>query len=952
MTEEEFMRALYSAPDAQARGLLLDAHAGFVRLATVYALKQQADLLERDDARQALAIGLAAEAIADRLASDEARAVASWVQANAYDSLAEPETAMRCYERAADLFKAAGKTLEAARICIGQITTLMMLGQFDKAQELAVSARAVFVEHKDALSQAKIDMNLGSLHFQQGQYAKARDDFGQSAEAFQALGETLYGAMSQTNQAASITMLDDFLGAERLYEQVAPVFEDAELRAAAASVQHDLAYLKYARGSYTEAFRTFESARDVFTSLADQVNIAQTDLEESDLYLDLNLPEEALRLAEQAGRFFSEKSMSSELARSRANQAIALARLGEAKRAAALLEEAGALFASQDNASWSAHVDLQRAEVLGRDSQPDQARLLAERAAQAYEKLGMKTKQAYAHILAATLWAGDAQWDRASKELEVAAGVLSGVAAPWLEYRVEACRGRVAEGMGQPDRAIEHYQKAAATIGQMTAALTAEEHRTAFVADKLASYEALVSLYAEKDPAAAFQWAEQAKSRALVDMLAAGVRPRLHIQDETDARSAERLRALREELSWLYTRLTRGATPGEAGAPAAGPETWAKIEEREREVTSLWRDLRARHPEDLSLIRSAPLSPSDIQSDLPAGTLLIEYFIARGQVTVFLISKDAVHCYPAVASLADVLPLMENLALQFSKFAFGPAYYERHRAALLKDTQEILRQLGQSLVAPFQEKLSGVESLIIIPHGPLHALPFHALRLADRYLIETSNVSYAPSAAVLKYCWSKPARRDAKSPFAGKALLVGVPDERAHHVTGEINQLARQLGDAEVLLGDQATFDNVSKSSAGCGVLHLAAHGLFRPEAPLLSSIRLSDRWLAVQDVYNLDLKAALVFLSACETGLGHDAGGDDLVGLVRGFLYAGARSLVASLWMVDDESMTHLVTDFYTRWASGSPKSQALRQIQISLMQSHEHPYFWAPLILIGDEK
>jgi CHAT domain-containing protein len=362
--------------------------------------------------------------------------------------------------------------------------------------------------------------------------------------------------------------------------------------------------------------------------------------------------------------------------------------------------------------------------------------------------------------------------------------------------------------------------------------------------------------------------------------------------------------------------------------------------------------LQGRHPEELSLIRSALLNPADIQTSLSAKTVLVEYFIARGEITAFIISKENILSYPAIASLADVLPSMENLAFQFSKFAYGPAYYNRHRAALLKSTQESLKQLGQSLIAPFQDKLSGADTLIIIPHGPLHALPFHALRLDDCYLIEKWNVSYAPSAAVLKFCWNKPTQTQNHLPFSGKPLLAGVPDERAHHVTEEIQTLAKQFKEAEVLLGEQVTFERVRQSVTECGVFHLAAHGLFRPEAPLLSSIRLHDRWLAVQDIYDLQLKAILVVLSACETGLGHDAGGDDLVGLVRGFLHAGARSLIVSLWMVDDESMTRLVTEFYTRWLAGSPKSQALRQAQLGLMAIHEHPYFWAPLILVGDEK
>ncbi|MBN1309999.1 MAG: CHAT domain-containing protein [Anaerolineae bacterium] len=952
MTEEEFIKAFYSAPDAKTRQALMDEHTEFVHIDTVQALKEQADLLGRDDAHKALAIGLATEEMAARLASDEAHALALWAQAYAYDSLAEFETAVQSYERTAELFRSIDKPLEAARVSIGQMFTLMKLGQLDRVQSLAESARAVFVEQGDVLSQAKIDMNLGSLHYQQGQYLQALASFREAAQAFQSLGNNLYAAMNQVNEGNVLTLLDDFREAERLHEQARPVLEDADLRAAVASVDHDLAILHYARGNYAKAFHIFERARDVFINLIDQANIAQTDLEESDLYLDLNLPEEAKRLSEQAEQVFSKRGMSFELARGRANHAVALARMGEGKRAAELLEEAHTLFTSQDNTAWVAHIDLQRAEVIGRDGQHEQARHLVAKAAQAYETLGMKTKQAYAHIVSANLWADEQQWDRALKELETASGVLTNLAAPWLEQRIDTCRGRIYEGKGQSEQAIEHYKKAAGTIEEMTAALTAEEHRTAFVADKLAPYEALVSLYGAKDPSAAFQWAEQAKSRALVDMLAAGIRPRLHISDEMDARRAERLGIVREELNWLYTRLTRGTAPGESGAPAAGPETWTKIEEREREATSLWRDLQGRHPEDLSLIRAAPLAPEDIQTTLPEKTVLLEFFIARGQVTAFVISKETVLAYPAITSLSELLILLENLAFQFSKFAYGPAYYHRHRVALLKSTQEILKQLGQKLIAPFQDALSTVEAVIIIPHGPLHALPFHALRLNERYLIETHTVSYAPSAAVLKFCWNKPTLSTDKLPFSGTPLLVGVPDERAHHVTKEIQELAKQLGGADVLLGEKATFEQMKRSVVDCGVFHLAAHGLFRPEAPLLSSIRLADRWLAVQDIYDLEMKAALVVLSACETGLGHDAGGDDMVGLVRGFLHAGVGSLIVSLWVVDDESMTRLVTDFYTRWLAGRPKAKALRQAQLDLMKDYEHPYFWAPLVLVGNEK
>lgn len=952
MIDNEFIDLLCSAPDAPARRNLLELHASFVNEGIVSALKERADRLEQDDARQALAIGLIEEEIAEVLASDEAHALAFWTQANAYDFLAENESAVRCYKRAAEFFNAAGKPLDAARTAIGQMFTLMQLGQFDQSQLLAQSARQTFVKYGDLLSLAKIDMNLGNLHYQQGKYAQALEDYKQATAAFGTLGETLYSAMNQINQASALTMLDDFLAAEQLHEQAGPVFEAADLRTAAASVDHDLALLQYARGNYAQAFRTFERARATFSSLDLQVNLAMTDLEESDLYLNLNLPDEALRLAQRAEHAFAEMGMNFELARGQANHAVALARLGQKEKAAALLLDAQSLFISQDNAAWIAHTDLQRAEVLGQEGQREMAKLLASKAIQAYEKLGMRTKKIYAQIISANFWADDSQWDQSLQELQAANDGLGALSAPWLNLRIDTCLGRVHEGMGEIVRAIEHYQKAASRIEQMAAALAADEQRTAFVADKLAPYEALVTLSAAENPALSFTWAEQAKSRALVDLLAAGVRPQLRIDDEMDAQRAERLQAIREELNWLYTRLSSGAAPGETGAPAANSETWAKIEEREQEATSLWRNLQGRHAEELSLIRTVPLTPTDVQSDLPEGTLLVEYFIARGQITAFVITHDKVYSYPALAPLSDVLPLMENLAFQFSKFQYGPSYYQRHRAALLQSTQEILDQLGQKLIAPLWRELSAANAIIIVPHGPLHALPFHSLRINDSYLIETHAVSYVPSAAVLKFCWKKPTPSVNRLPFSGKPLLVGVPDERISHVTHEIQAIARLFGDSEVLLGEQATFERVCPSTPACGVFHLAAHGLFRPEAPLLSSIRLADRWLAVQDIYNLNLSATLVTLSACETGLGHDAGGDDLVGLVRGFLYAGAASLIVSLWTVDDESMTHLVTDFYSQWLAGNSKGQALRQAQLALLREYEHPYYWAPLILVGNEK
>jgi CHAT domain-containing protein len=951
MTRDEFVEALLTAPESEARLFLIGGNAEYVQTSTVYALKERADQAERDDARQAFRIGQIAEQLADHLADDEARAVALWIQANAQDLLAELEPAAHSYERSAQLFQASGKPLDAAHTSIGHMQTLTKLGRLDQAQSLAESALQVFIQHADLTSQAKINMNLGHLYYLRGDHQASLAAFHQATTAFQTLGDELYAAMSQINEANILTVLDDFLGTEKLHELARPVFEAAGFRTAVASVDTNLAVFQYYRGNYSKAFQTFEQARSIFSSLSMPVNLAMIDLEESDLYLDLNLPERALQLAEQAEAALHEAQMPFESARAHANQAVALARCDQLERAAAFLEEVRAAFTSQGNEIWIAHTDLQRAEVLGRMGKHDLARRLAAETARAYDGLGLRTKQAYAHIVCANLWADDGEWSHALDELDAAARALTDVAAPWLEPRIAGCRGRIYEGMGQPAEAIEYYRLAASQTEKMMVALTAEEHRTAYIADKLQPYEALVALYAANDPQLAFQWAEQAKSRALVDLLAAGIHPRLRIQDEMDARNAARLQVLREELNWLYTRLTRGEAPGDPSAPAAGSETWAKIQEREKEASALWRSLQARHAEELSLLREAPLSAAEVQARLSEHAAIVEYFIARDELIVFLLTKQEISAYPSGA-ITEVLPLLDELAFQFSKFQYGPDYYERHKPTLLRAVHDVLERLADKLLTPVWQQLSEVSELVIVPHGPLHALPFQALRKDGRFLIETHAVSYAPSAAVLNYCWSKPTSQNGEQPFDGTPLLVGVPDERLTQVTHEIETLAALLEGSQVLLDQDATLERVRTSAPHAGLLHLAAHGLFRPEAPLLSSIRLSDRWLAVQDVYDLDLKASLVTLSACETGLGHNVGGDELVGLVRGFFHAGASSLLVSLWMVDDKSMTDLMIRFYTAWLAGKSKTEALRQAQLSLMKQYEHPYYWAPIVLVGNEE
>jgi CHAT domain-containing protein len=182
---------------------------------------------------------------------------------------------------------------------------------------------------------------------------------------------------------------------------------------------------------------------------------------------------------------------------------------------------------------------------------------------------------------------------------------------------------------------------------------------------------------------------------------------------------------------------------------------------------------------------------------------------------------------------------------------------------------------------------------------------------------------------------------------------LGNPQYDLDHAQEEALAIARIVPGATVLLRREARAAAIVRDGANYDAIHVAAHGVFDPGSPLDSALILagdggSDGWLRAKDLYRLRLNADLITLSACETALGKVTGGDDVVGFTRGFLYAGARAIVSSLWKVDDLATRDLMVDYY-RGLQKSDKSEALRQAQLGVMRQHAHPFYWAAFQLTG---
>jgi CHAT domain-containing protein len=184
---------------------------------------------------------------------------------------------------------------------------------------------------------------------------------------------------------------------------------------------------------------------------------------------------------------------------------------------------------------------------------------------------------------------------------------------------------------------------------------------------------------------------------------------------------------------------------------------------------------------------------------------------------------------------------------------------------------------------------------------------------------------------------------------AKTALLIGFADERIPLVDQEIAALQKIFPQAQTFMGSAATFLNYTENAPATDILHLACHGQFRPENPLFSSLHLADGFITVRDICAQTLSAELVTLSACETGLNKIFAGDEILGLARGFLSAGAKSLVLSLWTVNDQATTELMEIFYTNLQRGESIPASLRLAQVNFIKNNSHPYFWSPFTIIG---
>jgi CHAT domain-containing protein len=941
--QAELAVLLATADEAEQTQLLTD----YARLADVslaQALKKLYDDTRSSDPPCAAGAAAALTAMAQIADNPEVSALATWTAGMAALHLdGQMELALARLDQAATEFTALGQALATAAIQVNRLHTLAVLGRYEEALACGLQARDVFVTHHDILNAGRIEQNLGNIYFRRDAFGEAERLYRAAQERYMVVGDQLQLAQIDNCLASALTWQHQFRGAAQLYEQALARAEAAGLQVTQAEIESNLGDQALFQGRYDRALDYMERSRRRYTALDMPHEAATIEKQLADAYLELNLIPEAIIIYARIVPLFAQLGMQHEQAWALTYYGRACLLSGRFDEAYTILGEARALHVAEGNTIGEAMVALIEAQLYSVEGD--------------YEWAALTAAQAEAPFAAANAWEWLllARWLRAEAvralgRVQEARTLLVAVlreaerqALPQVALRCHTSLGLLA-ALDNRAEAEAAFKQAITLVETLRAPLPAEEFYTAFMADKLTPYTELARLcLADGTPERvieALDYVERAKSRALVDMLR-GVLPfRPKPRDAFEAELFARLEELRHELNWFYSQLHH--VPEEDAALSEATLTALQEAAREREATILETTRQLQQRGQSNMITMEPLQIKQFQQALGPDTALVEYFSLDGQLLAFVVTNERVEVVGRLGDEAGVEAELKQLRFQLDALRYGAERLRPHLAQLTGRVRYYLSSLYDVLLRPLEASL-GNRRLVVAPHRALHYVPFHALYDGVGYVIEHREVCYIPSATVLQHCLARPPR----SPQ--RAVLLGVPDPQAPRVRDEVSALASLFPEAVTLLDDQATLAALREQAPTADVLHLACHGQFRPDNPLFSSLRLADGWLTVSDAYNLDLLGGLVTLSACETGISAVAPGDELIGLARGFLSAGAPSLLVSLWTVDDESTAMLMTHFYTRLRAGDGPAAALRQAQRQTLEYYPHPFFWSPFVLFG---
>ena len=909
------------------------------------------------------------------------------------------QPALESLDAAGEKFLSLGDEGNWARSRISWMIASAWLGHVEEALEHATRAREVFLRNGEPYWACQIDINTAVIYSHVGRYQDALDLYERMLEIFPTLSDQSDFfiqrsiALAELNKGLNLARLGRFEQAYRSLLQAREDFIALGETSMIINTEIHLAELDYFRGYYGSALRRYYQAQDILLQNDVKIPILLTELklQMASALLKLNRVHEACSMAYQGVELCRKQGSSlwtSNALREYATTLVASSRLEEAVEA---LNEASMLFNQGGFDHHTSAIKLQQAEIrleMGAIAEAyNEARILKEH----FEARGLVARSVRVSlVMAGSLMEQAQQAMRNSRKgqqdlfLQEALSLCKQVALQAHQhhlqeevYKSQYLLGRLFALQGNRSKARRHYGAAIAQIERILGDL-AFDLSPSFLRSAWRVYEDMIALCLEqKETELAFSYLERARSMSLRQYLKASkklLEDSTEQQDvisplELQAVSAMKLRLQHELVSWQkdyrdYSTLLAQIDTSVSPTVRRGIIE-AELKRCEAKLSELFErlyllqstaslPLSGKKSEKRSRRSEKHLDVAQLRQQLSSNQLLLAYFLYQGKLVIFALTKEQLITYEipdGMKQLKRLLPLL-HAHLQ-------PGGWSNPQQPSQEAIRQMLNKLYFLLVAPVKAILPPPSGyLTIVPYGPLHTLPFHALYDGSRYLVEDYQVSYLPVSSLLKSSAEVDTTFGNRKPptlASGRPLILGYSGHgHLQRALEEAKTLATLL-EGRCYLEDEATIARLIEEAPGSPIIHMATHGHSRLDAPNFSSVLLADGRFNAIDAFSLDLRdCELVTLSGCETGLALIGGGDEQLGLGRAFLAAGAKTLVMSLWPVEDNATNELMQLFYQNLLRGESKVEALKNAQCTLLYRsgsiYTHPYYWSAFRLVGE--
>ena len=870
----------------------------------------------------------------------EVEAIAAWVIGIGDLTRGKMTDAIMRLDEASKRFDALGQPGHAAHAQVPKIMAFSVLGQHDDAAACGVAALAPLIKCGELRVASTVGLNLGNLYYYRENYPESLRHYQEASAFFSTIGDHEHSMMSDIGMANVYTSTGDADAAERLFKRVEvqarqyryPVLESLALGASS--------LLHLARGDYRQALADLEYSRRRFESLEIPQHLATTEKLLGDVYLELRMVPEALALFDRALQRFEALEMPLDKAMTFTQRGRALVALARPKEEVSdSLRRAWDLFTTQGVRAGQATVLLAQAELALAESDASAATMLAAAAAEAYAASSLAPGEAQANVVLAHALLKCGKVDDAARLFASTHARADALQLLSITVRCQVGLGLVAMARSETAIAVAAFESAIAASEEQRSALPGDDIRGAFLMDQLRPYEEVLRIAlgafdeAPSNDTAALVLVqlERFRSRVLAERLG---EPKQRIAERQEDDSENNLRA---RLSWLYRRRQKLIDDGDDTQSLS-----VEARQVEHDLLELARRRRLTGNADALSTDTGAFDPAALQMALGHGEVLIEYGVIDDELFACVVTRDRVALQRRMAHWPDVVEAIRTARFQIETLRYGAGAVDRHLELLTRRTKAAMRRVHDLVWAPIQPLLTGYSKALIVAHDQLGSLQFAALYDGENYLAQTMNLAMAPSARVARYGM-------AHQLVTPKRALVLGESSRLAHAADEAHFVAGLFDEANVLIGDEANAVALRAACADADVLHLASHAEFRSDNPMFSALQLADGPFTVQDAETLQLRRGIVVLSACETGVAVYSRGDEMIGLVRAFLVAGASRVVASMWPVDDAVTLRFMAAFYRSLRGGNAPSVALRAAQLDLMHTHPHPFHWAAFTLYG---